>query len=271
MNVAPRPPCSILFRKLQWRQFCSGAARCSGHNRWSKIKHDKSKEDATKGKLRTVASQDVAAASRAGDPNPNLNTQLFHAINNAKKAGLSKASIESAIARGQGKSTSGAALEAVVIETMLPHNVGAIIECLTDNKARLLQDIRLIIGKNGGNLAPTSFLFQRKGRSVFRKSEAVGVDDVLDKAVDAGATDVEVDDEGRITVDTEPNAVAAVVQELTKEFPLVSESSFILYDPIEDTSVKLEPRQAEDIENLLQLVEEDPTVQDIYTNVAIKS
>lgn len=151
---------------------------------------------------------------------------------------------------------------------MLPHNVGAIIECLTDNKARLLQDIRTVLGKNGGSSAPTNFLFQRKGRNVFRKSETVGVDDILDKAVDAGATDVEVDDEGRIMVDTEPTAVAAVVQELTKEFSLEMESSQIIYDAIEDTSIKLEPRQAEDVETVLQLVEEDPDVQEIYTNVA---
>lgn len=205
----------------------------------------------------------------AGGPDPSLNAQLSYAINNAKKAGLSKASIEAAIAKGQNKSSTGAALEPVIIEAMLPHNVGAIIECLTDNKARALQDIRLTIGRNGGSMAPTGFLFQRKGRNVFRRHERLSVDDILENAIDAGAIDVDTDEEGRLIVDTDPTALTAVAKGLTKNFSLQLENSHMTYDPLEETSVKLENREFKEISDILQLVEEDPAVQDVYTNAIL--
>lgn len=157
----------------------------------------------------------------------------------------------------------------MIIEAMFPHNVGAIVQCLTDNKARVLQDVRLVIGRNGGNVAPTNFLFQRKGRIIFRKQDTTGADDVLEKAIDTGATDVDVDEEGRLIVDTEPAALTAVAQSLVESFALQLESSQMTYDPIEETLVKLGARQAEEINDLLQMIEEEPAVQDTYTNIAL--
>ena len=132
-----------------------------------------------------------------------MNSRLAHAINVAKKGQLSKTAIEHAIARGQGKSMSGQALENVTIEAMLPHGVAAMIECQTDNKARTLTDIRYIISKAGGTATPTAFLFEKKGRISFEAQEKVGVEDALEDAIEAGALDI-VAEEEKLVVETEP-------------------------------------------------------------------
>src|SRR5436190_22490915 len=97
-------------------------------------------------------------------------------------AGFPKSSIEAAIARGQGISFTGAALESVILEAILPPSVAFVIDCQTDSKLRLLQDLRLIIKNYGGTVTPTSYLFEKKGIIVFEKDErGIGVDEVLDE------------------------------------------------------------------------------------------
>ena len=119
-----------------------------------------------------------------GGPDPILNSRLGVAIANAKKGALPKTSIESAIAKGQGKSVSGAPLESLTIEAMLPFFVAAIIECQTDQKARVLQDIRFLIKDHGGIITPTGYLFEKKGRIIFERKKGIGPDDILEKVIE---------------------------------------------------------------------------------------
>jgi transcriptional/translational regulatory protein YebC/TACO1 len=185
---------------------------------------------------------------------------------NAKKAALSKASMESAIARGQGRSISGAQLESLTIEAMLPFSVAAVIECQTDHKLRTLQEIRAMITRRGGTIASTSFLFERKGKVVFGKKEGISLDGVLDQAIEAGATDVDMDDSGRLVVETEPSQLSAVTRHLSDSSGLKVESSDIIHDPKEDTMVSLGEENMTVLEDLVALIEEEPTVQDVYIN-----
>src|ERR1700743_2134873 len=140
-----------------------------------------------------------------------MNSRLAHAISVAKKGQLSKTAIENAIAKGQGKSPSGQALENVPIEAMLPHGVAAMIECQTDNKARTLMDIRYTIGKAGGTTTPTAFMFEKKGRVSFEEQDKVGAEDALEDAIEAGALDISLE-ERKLIVETEPADVMAVAQ-----------------------------------------------------------
>jgi transcriptional/translational regulatory protein YebC/TACO1 len=195
-----------------------------------------------------------------------LNPRLATAIANAKRGALSKTSIESAIAKGQGKSVSGAALETVIIEAMLPSSVAAIIECQTDQKARVLQDIRYIINKHGGTVTPTNYLFEKKGRIVFQKREGISADDILDEAVEAGALDVDTDDDDQIIVDTHPSEVSDVAQKIVKALGFSIERSSIVHVPKPETTVSVEDKDAEEVENVINLLEEDPSVQDVYIN-----
>jgi transcriptional/translational regulatory protein YebC/TACO1 len=160
---------------------------------------------------------------------------------------------------------SGAALETVIIEAMLPSSVAAIIECQTDQKARVLQDIRYIINKHGGVVTPTNYLFEKKGRIVFQKKEGISADDILDEAVEAGALDVDTDGD-QIIVDTHPNEVSAVAQKIVKAFGFSIERSSIVHVPKPETTVSVEDKDAEEVENVINLLEEDPSVQDVYIN-----
>jgi transcriptional/translational regulatory protein YebC/TACO1 len=197
---------------------------------------------------------------------PNLNaTGGLHII-----AGFPKASLEAAIARGQGKSTSGAALENVTLEVIMPPTVAMIIETETDNKMRTIMDLRLLVKNHGGSVTPTSYLFQKKGRIAFEKDERnLGVDEVLDEAIEAGAEDVESDEDGTIVVWVEPNKTMSAAEALQKSLNLKVESSDILWDPNEDTKVPLESEAAvKALSEFLDAVQENPQVQGVYANAA---
>jgi len=152
------------------------------------------------------------------------------------------------------------------VEAMLPY-AAMVIQYQTDQKARLLQEIRNIIKRAGGSVTPTAFMFEKKGRIWFERKPEVSVDDILDEAIEAGAMDVE-DDEGQLVVDTDPSETTSLAQTLCDKFGLTLEKSEILYDPKEESMVKLQEEQSIELENVVSLIEDDPGLQNIYMNVA---
>lgn len=204
-----------------------------------------------------------------GGPDPALNSPLAIAITNAKRGQLSKDAIQTAILKGQGKSLSGLPLESVVIEAILPHGVAAIIECESDNKARTLQDIRLIVNKAGGTITPTAFLFERKGRIQFEEQTKVGVDDALEEAIEAGAMDL-VSEDDRLVVETSPTEVSAVAERLSQSLNLSVEKSEIVYVPNEDSLVALTDEQDSELQRILESLENDKSFQNLYINATIQ-
>jgi transcriptional/translational regulatory protein YebC/TACO1 len=178
--------------------------------------------------------------------------------------------MEAAIARGQGKSATGAALENVTLEVIMPPTVAMIIETETDNRARTLMDLRHLVKVHGGSVTPTSYLFQKKGRVAFEKDEkGLGIDEVLDEAIEAGAEDVEVDEEGGIVVWTEPNRTTAAAEALQRSHGLKVESSDIIWDANEDTKVQLEDEDAvKALSSFVEALQDNPNVQGVYANVA---
>jgi transcriptional/translational regulatory protein YebC/TACO1 len=162
---------------------------------------------------------------------------------------------------------SGLPLETVLIEALLPHNVAAIIDCQTDNKNRTLQDIRGIISRAGGTLTPVSFMFERKGKIWFREQDKVGVDEALDEAIEAGATDI-ISEEGKLVVETPPSEVTSVADRLSKSLELEVERLEIVYDPNEETMVKLTDGQGEELQPILDAIEDDPSLQNLYINAS---
>lgn len=205
-------------------------------------------------------------------PDTQFNPRLTLALSNAKRAGVPKSVIEAAIARGQGLSVTGAALEPVTIEAMLPHSVAAVIECQAEQKARVLQDIRYIIKDAGGTVTPTTYLFEKKGRVVFEKKEdAINPDDYLEQAIEAGATDLMTDALGRLVVYTAPTDTKSVGEVLSKVTGLSIEEFGIFWDPNKDTLVNLaEEEHVKELEDTLNTLREDPSVQDIYVNCVQK-
>ena len=164
-------------------------------------------------------------------------------------------------------SVTGQALEAVTIEAMLPGSVAAVIECQTDQKARVLQDIRYIIKDGGGTVTPTTYLFEKKGRVTMEKKEGLNADDYLDQAIEAGAIDITIDDKDRLVVFTDPSETKSVGVGFSELSGLTIEELEIIWDPNPDTLVEVQDKsQAKDLESLLGSLREDPSVQDIYLN-----
>ncbi|KAL2828214.1 transcriptional regulator TACO1-like protein, partial [Aspergillus cavernicola] len=249
------------------RSFTSCPSWSAGHNRWSQIKHGKAKNDMAKSKERQMVAKEISSAIQMFGPDLKFNPRLTLALSNAKRAGIPKTVIEAAVARGQGVSVTGEALEQVTIEAIFPHSAAAVIECQTEHKARVLQDIRHAIKEAGGTATPTAYLFEKKGRVAFEKKEGVGADDCLDQAIEAGATDITSDEVGRILVFTEPSDTKSVGEALSKLAGLTIEESEIVWVPNQDTLVGLKDEaQVQDIEELLSELREQPSVRDIYLN-----
>lgn len=242
----------------------------SGHNKWSKIKHDKGRKDHVKTVQRTQHVQAITLYSRMYGPDPKLNTSLAHAIAVAKKTSMPKDVIEQAVARGQGRSLSGAALENMKFEVMMSPSAAFILEIETDNKLRTLQDVNSIIRKNKGRTAATDFFFSRVGRVVFERHESLGVDDIMDEAIEAGAEDLEADEEGNMIVSCQPTQTTHIAQGVAKKFGLNILNSEITWSANEETKSKVD--EVADVTKLSEFVgalTEVPEVQGIYCN-AIK-
>jgi transcriptional/translational regulatory protein YebC/TACO1 len=153
---------------------------------------------------------------------------------------------------------------------MLPGTVAAVIECMSENKARVLQDVRSVIKENGGTVTPTLYLFDKKGRIIFEKKDGINPDDYLDQAIEAGATDLDTDTEGRLVVYTEPPETKFVGEVLSKATGLAIEQSQIIWDPNRDTMVRVEnEEQLNDLEDAVNALREESSVHDIYLNTEL--
>lgn len=178
-------------------------------------------------------------------------------------AGMPKASIDIAIARGQGKSSSGAGLETMTLEVMIPPAVAMVIDIATDNKQRALQDLRVIVKKHNGTVTPTAFLFARFGRVVLKGDKDDDFDEVLMEAVEAGAEDVEQDKKGNAVLHTQPNTTHQIAQNLSQALSTEILSCEIIWSPIGD-KVKLDDEEAAtNISTFLTALQEYPDVQGV--------
>ncbi|KAK8160331.1 transcriptional regulator TACO1-like protein [Phyllosticta citrichinensis] len=252
------------------RGLATSARLQSGHNKWSTIKHDKAKKDAQMTKQRSSTSHAISLAVKLGGPDPNLNPRLALAIQVAKKASIPKNIIEQAVRRGQGVSATGAALEPVTLEAMLPGSVAVMIDCEAESRNRTLADLRLVVKRAGGNASSVSFMFTRKGRIEYKAKEGVDSEQILEAALEAGALDVEDGEDGATVVFAEPSETKAVAEKVAQAVGLEIDQMDILWVPNEDTQVALSTdEEAEELTKFVdQLKEVAPVlgVQAVYWN-----
>jgi transcriptional/translational regulatory protein YebC/TACO1 len=200
-----------------------------------------------------------------------MNPALAAAIAAAKKASVPKDKIEAAIARGQGKSEDGVALEQMTIEAVIPPSIALILDVETDSKGRVLQAVNQLIKKAKGSTGSSKFFFTRRGQVVLDPGDSkLGVDDIMDEAIEAGAEDLENDEDGNIVVWTQPTDTMGAAKTLSSKFGFRILSSEIVWTPNEETKVTLDA--GEDLENFVDLLEklqsECPDIQAMYANVA---
>ncbi len=198
---------------------------------------------------RTAIAEELRHASKENGPDPQINSRLADTVTRATKMGFPKASIENAIARGQGVSPSGVALESLSIEAMIPPSVSVIVECQTDSKLRTLTDLRTAVKDFKGTVTPTNHMFERKGKIVFENVRDVDEAEIFDRTIEAGATDVEVQEEGNVVILTDPSQTTAVASTLARTLGFKIKASEIIWDPKEDMMVDVS--SPEDLESFL--------------------
>ncbi|KAH7272545.1 hypothetical protein MRS44_003048 [Fusarium solani] len=267
--TSTQPANSIICRQCQ-RSFATTPAQWAGHNKWSKTKHIKAVTDKKKMTERAGFTKTIAMYSRMYGDDLKFNPQLASAISAATKASIPKNLIEAAIARGQGRSATGAQLESMSLEVLMPPTIAMIIDAETDNKTRTLHDLRLVVKKAGGVVGSTTFYFTRRGRAVFKTKEGgPSLSDVLDEAIEHdGLEDVEELPEGDFLVWTQPNTLAAITEAMSKKFELEVLDSDIVWAPNEDTMVSVDKSaEVESLDLLFNGLKEYPEVKAIYANV----
>lgn len=185
--------------------------------------------------------------------------------------------VEAAIARGQGRSSTGAKLEPLLIEALLPPNIAIIAEAETDNKNRTWGDVKVVIKESGAVSNSTAFYFNKRGRARFRSRDGgddeeasdTKLSDILEEAIELeGLEDVEERADGSFQVWTEPPQLSAVTDALSRRFELDVLESDIVWAPNEDTKVDLSSEKTvEALESLLSGLREYPEVKGIYANI----
>lgn len=238
----------------------------SGHSKWSSIKHKKGAADAKRGKIFTKLIKEITVAARMGGGDPDGNPRLRSAILAAKAENMPKDNIERAIKKGTGE-LEGVSYDEITYEGYGPGGVAMLIECLTDNKNRTVADIKYIIDRHGGNLGEpgcVAWMFDKTGIIVFERDK-VDEEKLLDLALEAGAEDVkEGDEEFEVIISpSEFESVKSAFEDAGLEYS-VAEISMI-----PQNTVNLEGKKAEQMLNLVEALEDNDDVNNVYANFEI--
>ena len=238
----------------------------SGHSKWATIKHAKGAADAKRGQMFTKFIKEISIAARMGGGDPNGNPRLRTAILKARAANMPKDNIERAIKKGTGE-LGGASYEELLYEGYAPGGVAVLVEVLTENKNRAAANVRNLFSKNGGNLGATgsvAYMFNRKGVIEY-DAEVVSEEKLMEEALEAGAEDIQADG-GILTVTTDPNDFASVL-EVLQEKGFESVSAEVSMVPA--TYMSLEAETVRKVLKMVERLEEDDDVQNVYTNLDI--
>ena len=236
----------------------------SGHSKWSSIKHQKGVTDARRGQLFTKLTREIIVAVRQGGSNPDTNFRLRLAIQKARDNSMPLENIERAIKRGSG-TMEGAALVEMVLEGYGPNGAAILVQALTDNRNRTLQDVRNIFARHGGSLGESgcvAWLFDSKGLITIRTNE-LDTEELALEAIDAGAEDVKVET-SFVEIYTKLEELEMVRKALEeKNLPITSAELSL----VPKTMVELEEKPALQILKLLDKLEELDEVQRVSSNV----
>jgi YebC/PmpR family DNA-binding regulatory protein len=239
----------------------------SGHSKWSTIKRKKGAIDSKRGKIFTKLIKEITLAARLGGGDIEGNARLRSAVLAAKEENMPKDNIDRAIKKGTGELAGGAAYEEVTYEGYGPAGVAVIVEVMTDNKNRTVAEIRHIFSKHGGNLGENgcvAWMFDKKGSIVLDK-KTIAEDELMEVGLEAGADDVR--DQGtEWEVVTEPAAFEAVKRAIEQKRWKYLEARVGM---IPQTTIKLEAGKAEQMLRLMEKLEDNDDVQNVYANFDI--
>ncbi|OXR48534.1 MULTISPECIES: YebC/PmpR family DNA-binding transcriptional regulator [unclassified Pusillimonas] len=234
----------------------------AGHSKWANIQHRKGRQDAKRGKIWTKIIREITVAARAGGPDPDANPRLRLAWDKATAANMPKDNIVRAITRGTGGGDDSN-YEEIRYEGYGVGGAAVIIDCMTDNRMRTVAEVRHALSKNGGNLGVEgSVAFQFKHCGQFLFAPGTSEEKVMEAALEAGAEDIETDDDGMIEVTCEPAVYAAVKTAFT-DAGLSPELEEIVMKPLNET--ELTGDDAEKMQKMIDMLEGLDDVQQVYT------
>lgn len=234
----------------------------AGHSKWANIQHRKGRQDAARSKLFSKLAKEITVAAKMGDPDPDKNPRLRLAVKEARSNSVPKDVIDRAIKKSQGGDAES--YDEIRYEGYGPNGVAIIVEAMTDNRNRTASNVRSTFSKNGGNLGETGsvgFMFDRKGEIIYPAS--VGdADTVMMAAIEAGAEDVESDDDVHVIycADTDLAEVSNALEAALGE----SESTKLIWKP--NISTELDLENAQKLMRLLEVLEDDDDVQRVTSN-----
>ena len=239
----------------------------SGHNKWSKIKNKKGEADAKRGAVFNKLSREIFVAAKAGGGDPAMNASLRMVLDKARAANMPKDNINRAIKKATdvGDTTN---YDEITYEGYGPGGVAILVHTLTDNKKRTDANLHTIFTRNGGNMGSTgsvAYMFDRKGHLVIeREGLDLSEDDMLGMILEAGADDLKTTDDV-FEILTEPKAFPEVKEALQAQNLTFAHAQLSM---IPQNYVSLDEEKAAILEKLVDKLEDDDDVQDVYTNMA---
>ncbi|NKN40825.1 YebC/PmpR family DNA-binding transcriptional regulator [Streptococcus alactolyticus] len=239
----------------------------SGHNKWSKIKNKKGEADAKRGAVFNKLSREIFVTAKAGGDDPAMNASLRMVLDKARAANMPKDNINRAIKKATdvGDTTN---YDEITYEGYGPGGVAILVHTLTDNKKRTDANLHTIFTRNGGNMGSTgsvAYMFDRKGHLVIeREGLDLSEDDMLGMILEAGADDLKTTDDV-FEILTEPKAFPEVKEALQAQNLTFAHAQLSM---IPQNYVSLDEEQAAILEKLVDKLEDDDDVQDVYTNMA---
>jgi YebC/PmpR family DNA-binding regulatory protein len=235
----------------------------AGHSKWANIRFRKGAQDAKRGKIFTKLIREITIAARAGGGDPASNPRLRLAIDKAKAQSMPKDNMDRAVKRGTGE-LEGVSYEEIRYEGYGPGGVAVMVDCMTDNRNRTVADVRHAFSKHGGQLGSdgtVAYLFAQVGLL----SYASGSDEekIMDAAIEAGATDVVISDDGSMEVVCEPADFEAVRAAMAAA-GLEPENAEVTMRA--STKAAVSGDNAETLFKLFDVLEELDDVQQVYSN-----
>ncbi len=235
----------------------------SGHSKWSTIKRKKAKVDAERGKVFTKLIKEITQAARSGGGDEEANPRLRAAVLAAKSANMPQANIERAVKKGTGE-LPGVVYEEKSYEGYGPGGVAVMIEALTDNTNRTTADVRHALTKHNGNLGESgcvAWMFEKKGLIAINLSDCEE-DTLMDIVLEAGADDM-VTEEDAYEIVTSPDGFNAVLEALMSNDISINSSEVTM---VPKNTVKVEGKTAEQVIKLMEMLEDNDDVQQVYAN-----
>ncbi|HWR89207.1 MAG TPA: YebC/PmpR family DNA-binding transcriptional regulator [Dissulfurispiraceae bacterium] len=237
----------------------------AGHSKWAQIKHKKAHTDAKRGKAFTKIVKEISVAARIGGGDAEGNPRLRAAIEKAKEANMPSENIKRAVMKGTGE-LPGTTYEESIYEGYGPGGAALLIEVLTDNKNRTVSEVRHILSKQGGSLGEAgcvSWMFEKKGYILVEKTK-VDEDTLISVALDSGADDMKNDPkEDNYEIITAPESLGTVQKALQEAGIPISLAEITM---LPKSYVSLEGQAADQMLRLLDALEDNEDVQNVYAN-----